>query len=307
MRERVRDLTRCERAPVSTMQTTDFRHRERLRVRWVEVDLQKVVFNGHYLTYFDIAVAGYWRATALPYAETMQQLGGDLFVRKATVEYFGPAQYDDLLEIGMRCARIGTTSIVFEGAVFRHGRVIASGELVYVYTRADAAVPQPVPDRLRDALRSFEAGDGMVTVRTGDGGEQGAAAAQVLATVGGPDPEDDAGAVRAPLYAVAYNRFDHPLATGRLTVAADGSACIDTLATRPAMRGGGLGRTVLAALVAAARSQGYAQVFAHVPSAARPLYASAGFVVRDQADGTLVGHNHRTDLPVEVEMGLRLR
>ena len=31
------------------MTRTDFRFYERLRVRWAEVDMQKVVFNGHYL------------------------------------------------------------------------------------------------------------------------------------------------------------------------------------------------------------------------------------------------------------------
>jgi hypothetical protein len=46
----------------------DFRYFDRLRVRWAEVDMQKIVFNGHYLMYFDTAVAGYWRALALPYA-----------------------------------------------------------------------------------------------------------------------------------------------------------------------------------------------------------------------------------------------
>ena len=33
-----------------------------LRVRWSEVDMQKIVFNGHYLDYIDVAVAEYWRA-----------------------------------------------------------------------------------------------------------------------------------------------------------------------------------------------------------------------------------------------------
>ncbi|MEO8060823.1 MAG: 4-hydroxybenzoyl-CoA thioesterase, partial [Burkholderiales bacterium] len=44
------------------MTRTDFRFSERLRVRWAEIDAQKIVFNGHYLMYFDTAVAGYWRA-----------------------------------------------------------------------------------------------------------------------------------------------------------------------------------------------------------------------------------------------------
>ena len=39
----------------------DFRFFHRLRVRWSEVDLQKIVFNPHYLSYIDVAMADYWR------------------------------------------------------------------------------------------------------------------------------------------------------------------------------------------------------------------------------------------------------
>ena len=43
------------------MKRSDFRFADPLRVRWAEVDMQKVVFNGHYLMYFDTAIADYWR------------------------------------------------------------------------------------------------------------------------------------------------------------------------------------------------------------------------------------------------------
>ena len=38
------------------MQRTDFRCFHRLRVRWGEVDMHKIVFNGHYLMYIDTAM-----------------------------------------------------------------------------------------------------------------------------------------------------------------------------------------------------------------------------------------------------------
>ena len=57
-----------------------------LRVRWSEVDMQRIVFNPHYMTYFDTAFSDYWRQLALPYEASMQALGGELFMKKATVE-----------------------------------------------------------------------------------------------------------------------------------------------------------------------------------------------------------------------------
>jgi acyl-CoA thioesterase FadM len=69
------------------MQRSDFRCVHRLRVRWAEVDMQKIVFNAHYLMYIDNAMSDYWRALALPYEASMLALGGEMYVKKATVEY----------------------------------------------------------------------------------------------------------------------------------------------------------------------------------------------------------------------------
>jgi acyl-CoA thioesterase FadM len=57
-----------------TRPRADYRFTHRLRVRWVEVDLQHIVFNGHDLMYVDTAMADYWRALALPYHDAMARL-----------------------------------------------------------------------------------------------------------------------------------------------------------------------------------------------------------------------------------------
>lgn len=149
------------------MKRSDFRFRERLRVRWAEVDAQRIVFNGHYRMYFDTAIAGYWRALGLPYAPTMEALGGDLYVRKSTLEYHASARYDELLEVGLRRARVGTSSIVFEGGVFRGEDLLVSGELAYVFADPSTQTSRPVPQALREILDAFEGGEAMVEVRVG--------------------------------------------------------------------------------------------------------------------------------------------
>lgn len=142
------------------MAYADFSHRLPLRVRWAEVDLQGVVFNGHYLTYCDVCVTEYWRAIGMAYPSAFLEIGSDLFVRKATLEYHAPARYDDELEICGRTARLGTTSLVFRVEMYRHGSTgnsLIDGELVYVNTDPATKAPQPVPQRLRERVRSFEA------------------------------------------------------------------------------------------------------------------------------------------------------
>jgi YbgC/YbaW family acyl-CoA thioester hydrolase len=158
------------------MKRSEFRFFDRLRVRWAEVDLQKIVFNGHYLMYVDTAVSGYWRTLALPYHDTMHALGGDLYVRKATLEYLGSARYDDVLEVGLRCGRIGNSSLTFQAAVFRGEQCLVHGEIVYVFADPATQTSRPVPEGLRQALNGFEAGEPMVDVRLGGWDTLGAAA-----------------------------------------------------------------------------------------------------------------------------------
>ena len=258
------------------MKRNDYRFLDRLRVRWAEIDAQKIVFNAHYLMYFDTAIAGYWRAMAMPYAQTMQYLGGDLFVRKATVEYHASARYDDVLDIGIRCARIGNSSILFDGTAFRQDEVLVSCELVYVFADPEAENSRPVPQQLRDVLQAFESGKPMVEVRTGSWDTLGAEAGAIRSAVFVEEqkiPADlewdsaDAGA----LHAVAYNRFGAALGTGRLLEHVPGVAKIGRMAVRQSVRGSGVGRAVLDALLEAARQRGDREAILHAQLSAAPF------------------------------------
>ncbi len=267
------------------MKRTDFRFLDRLRVRWAEIDAQKIVFNGHYLMYFDTAVAGYWRALAMPYAQTMDYLGGDLFVRKATVEYEGSARYDDVLDVGIRCGRIGNSSMVFQAAAFRQDELLVSGELVYVFADPIAQTAKPIPQELRGVLEAFEAGRAMVDVQVGAWSELGRDAQSIRTAVFVEEQKipaemewDEADA--ACVHAVAYNRFGVPLATGRLLEHVPGVAKIGRMAVVQAMRGSRIGRAVLDALMKAARSRGDREVVLHAQLSAAPFYARAGFSER---------------------------
>ena len=263
----------------------EFRFFDRLRVRWAEIDAQKIVFNGHYLMYFDTAIAAYWRALALPYAQTMHALDGDLFVRKASVDYLASARYDDMLDIGMRCERIGNSSILFRGAVFRQDQLLVGGELVYVFADPREQTSKPVPQALREVLLGFEAGESMLDVRVGDWATLGAAAKAIRSEVFIVEQKipiemewDEADA--QCVHAVAFNRLGLPLATGRLLQPAPQLARIGRMASSQAVRGAGVGRAVLDALLQAARDRGDTEVVLHAQLSAAPFYSRAGFNAR---------------------------
>jgi YbgC/YbaW family acyl-CoA thioester hydrolase len=267
------------------MRRSDFRFLERLRVRWAEIDAQQIVFNGHYLTYFDTAIAGYWRALAMPYAATMEALGGDLFVRKSTLEYQAPARYDDVLDIGMKCARIGNSSIAFAAGAFRQEQLLVSGELVYVFADAGAQAARPVPAVLRALLEGFEAGQPMLDVRIASWHELESAARsirndvfigeqQIPAEMEWDDADADA------VHAVAFNRLGRALGTGRMLEHVPGVAKVGRMAVAASSRHGGVGRAVLDALLQAARARGDREAVLHAQISAAPFYERAGFVRR---------------------------
>ncbi len=264
------------------MKRQDFRFAHRLRVRWVEVDMQQIVFNGHYLMYFDTAVTDYWRSLAMPYGETMHQLGGDLYVKKASLQYHASAEMDDFLEVCMRCERIGNSSMTFVGAIFRGDELLITSELVYVYADPVAKKSQPVPAALRDLLESFERGEDMVQLHLGRWQDLQKLAGPLRTEVFVHEQkvpaemewdEDD----HTALHCVAVNRMGKVLATGRLLQHAPGVARIGRMAVKKTMRGSDLGGRVLQALMAAARERGDTRILLHAQCSAEGFYRRAGF------------------------------
>jgi YbgC/YbaW family acyl-CoA thioester hydrolase len=143
------------------MSREGFRCVYKLRVRWAEVDMQKVVFNAHYLTYIDTAIAEYWRDIGLPYPEGyVDRYGADVFLRKATVDYLGSAQYDDELSVLCRVAALGRTSMTMRFEICRDANgedaLLVTADLVYVNVDAATKKPMPLPDELRQRVREYE-------------------------------------------------------------------------------------------------------------------------------------------------------
>jgi YbgC/YbaW family acyl-CoA thioester hydrolase len=241
------------------MQRNDFRFTEPLRVRWSEVDMQHIVFNGHYLMYFDTAVAGYWRALAMPYHATMAQLQGDLYVRKATLEYLGSARYDEQLAVGVRCGRIGNSSMVMHAAVFKGQQCLVHGELVYVFADPTTQTSRPVPASLRAVLQAYEAGADMAPVRVGSWAELGADVQAVWAAALAHDATVHPNATPAPapaaLCAVAHNHFGVPVASACLATTSSGKPELTHWATLPTLRGTGFGRVVRQVVVVGGAKQ----------------------------------------------------
>ena len=278
------------------MTRQDFRFFHSLRVRWAEVDMQKIVFNAHYLMYFDTAISDYWRALALPYEEAMHALGGDLYVKKASVEYQGSARFDDQLEVALKCTRIGTSSIVFTGAIFRDHELLVNSELIYVFANPASQKSLPVPDALRQLLMRFEAGDAVAHIKIGRWDALGGDAAKVRTEVFVqeqkiPEALEWDEADHCAVHAVAYNGLGQAVATGRLLKDAAGTIKVGRMAVKRVLRGSHLGRDILQALTDVAIKRGDSEILLHAQRSAEGFYKRAGFTSQgDPFDEVNIAH-----------------
>lgn len=272
---------------MTNSQRHDYRFFHRLRVRWVEVDMQRIVFNAHYLMYFDTAMSDYWRALALPYDASMHTLGGELYVKKASIEFHASAHADDQLDVALKCSRIGTSSLLFTGAIFRGEEHLISGELIYVFADPATQTSKPVPAALRDIMLGYEVFEPMVHVELGSWQSLGADARQVRTAVFLEEQripvdmewdEHDEGAV----HAIARNRLGMAVGTGRLLQHAPGVSRIGRMAVNRVLRGSNVGRDVLRALMLAATQRGDHEVLLHAQRTAQGFYAKLGFVQKGE-------------------------
>ncbi|WP_375157380.1 acyl-CoA thioesterase [Bradyrhizobium sp. RDT46] len=128
------------------------------RVRYSEIDGQGVVFNAHYLTYFDTAITEYFRALGFDQYADAQASGIDFHVVKSVIEYKAPVRFDWELDVGVRVARIGNSSLVFELAIFLKGgtEALVTGEIVWVYTSQETHRPVTIPASMRALIAMRE-------------------------------------------------------------------------------------------------------------------------------------------------------
>lgn len=129
-----------------------------LRVRYIECDAQKVVFNSRYSEYVDVSINEFLRAIGVLPEFLEGRL--DFQLVKQTVEWKAPARFDQVLELSIAASRLGTTSFTLETAFRIAGeeRVIVTAETVYVLVDAATLTKLALPDALRAALQGGAAG-----------------------------------------------------------------------------------------------------------------------------------------------------
>jgi acyl-CoA thioester hydrolase len=136
----------------TTSHRCDYRHFQPITTRWHDNDIYGHVNNVTYYSFFDSAVNTY----------LIERGGLDIhdgavvgFVVSSSCDYFASIAYPDLIEIGLRVAKLGNSSVQYELAVFKAGEdeACAAGRFVHVFVDRASNLPVPIPEGLRAALQ----------------------------------------------------------------------------------------------------------------------------------------------------------
>jgi len=128
------------------------------RIRYSEVDAQKIVYNSHYLTFLDVSIFEFFDAIGFNQEEYIKETNNEFHTVRAVVEYKAPATLGDTIEVLTRIKKIGNSSITFQQEIYLHesDKLLATGEIVWVNTNQEEMVPTTVPDYLKQLLKDYQ-------------------------------------------------------------------------------------------------------------------------------------------------------
>jgi len=123
--------------------------------RWADNDVYGHVNNVTYYAYFDTAVNALLLARGVLDIQTGTTIG---LVVETGCTFFAPAAFPELLQVGVRVANLGNSSVRYELAVFRaeEEAACAQGHFVHVYVDRISRRPVPLPTELRAVLEGLQ-------------------------------------------------------------------------------------------------------------------------------------------------------
>lgn len=142
------------------MARNQFRFSFPFRVRYSEIDGQRILFNAHYLTFFDTSITEYFRNLPYDYMGQVERTGTDFHTVRALVEFKAPVYFDEEIQVHVRVSRLGRSSMTFALEIHPADQedLRATGEVVWVNADQSTHQSAPLPGQLRERIVAFEGG-----------------------------------------------------------------------------------------------------------------------------------------------------
>jgi YbgC/YbaW family acyl-CoA thioester hydrolase len=127
----------------------------RRKVRYSDTDAQGIVFNGNYLRYYDDALTDLVEIAGLGGAN-LHAMGCDVVTAHVSIDFKAPARLGDVLVVGVRFARTGTTSLEFAARswIETTSIVTTEGRVIWVCVDPETLRPIAAPPALIEALQN---------------------------------------------------------------------------------------------------------------------------------------------------------
>lgn len=122
-----------------------------IRVRYAETDKMGIVYNGEYLTYFEVARVEMMRAFNMSYTE-FESHGYNLPLVESHINYKNPAHFDDLLNVKATLKFEMKPILKIEYNIFRDNTTIAIGYTKHSYFNSKLMKPVRPPKEFVDGL-----------------------------------------------------------------------------------------------------------------------------------------------------------
>jgi len=122
------------------------------KIRYSDTDVQGIVFNGNFATYFDDTLTDLFDEVGYEFGDVEVVLG------RMEIDFRSPARLGETLVTGARVEEIGHTSMTIHMATWEKEseRLVAEAKQVHVAVSGSELRPVPVPDELRRAIEDHQ-------------------------------------------------------------------------------------------------------------------------------------------------------
>ena len=137
-----------------TPSSEQFPYRVSIPARWGDADMLGHINNVAYYRYFEVVVVDFiatpcdidWlRAPIIPFAA------------ESRCRFLRPLRFPGSFITGLRVARIGTTSVTYDLALFDEAddSLAATGDWVHVFVDRASERPVPIPETVREVFERY--------------------------------------------------------------------------------------------------------------------------------------------------------
>ncbi|MEP0233323.1 thioesterase family protein [Roseibium sp.] len=124
--------------------------------RWMDVDIYGHVNNVQYLSFFDTAVNSWYVEKGLIDPARSNNI---FLVVETGCHYFAELKFPETIDAGIRSLKIGSSSVIYEIALFKENETeaAAQGRFVHVLVDRETRRPIRIPDDIRKVLEELGA------------------------------------------------------------------------------------------------------------------------------------------------------